>query len=54
VLSDELKDAMRKSVPLGRTGSDLDVAHAVKFLASEEAGYITGEVLKVNGGILMG
>jgi 3-oxoacyl-[acyl-carrier protein] reductase len=53
-LSDELKEAMRKSVPLGRTGSDLDVAHAVKFLASEEAGYITGEVLKVNGGILMG
>ena len=54
VLSDELKDVMRKSVPLGRTGTDLDVAHAVKFLASEEAGYITGEVLKVNGGILMG
>jgi 3-oxoacyl-[acyl-carrier protein] reductase len=54
VLSDELKEAMRKSVPLGRTGSDLDVAHAVKFLASEEASYITGEVLKVNGGILMG
>jgi 3-oxoacyl-[acyl-carrier protein] reductase len=54
VLSDELKETMRKSVPLGRTGTDLDVAHAVKFLASEEAGYITGEVLKVNGGILMG
>jgi 3-oxoacyl-[acyl-carrier protein] reductase len=54
VLSEELKDVMRKSVPLGRTGTDLDVAHAVNFLASEEAGYITGEVLKVNGGILMG
>jgi len=54
VLSEELKDAMRKSVPLGRTGTDLDVANAVKFLASEEAGYISGEVLKVNGGILMG
>ena len=54
VLSDELKETMAKSVPLGRTGTDLDVAHAVKFLASEEAGYITGEVLKVNGGILMG
>lgn len=53
-LSDELKETMRKSVPLGRTGTDLDVARAVKFLASEEAGYITGEVLKVNGGILMG
>ena len=53
-LSDELKETMRKSVPLARTGTDLDVAQAVKFLASEEAVYITGEVLKVNGGILMG
>jgi 3-oxoacyl-[acyl-carrier protein] reductase len=54
VLSDEMKEVMMKSIPLGRAGSDLDVAHAVKFLASEEADYITGEVLKVNGGILMG
>jgi len=53
-LPDELKDSMLKNIPLGRAGSDVDVAHAVKFLASEEAGYITGEVLKVNGGILMG
>ncbi|MFZ1137101.1 MAG: 3-oxoacyl-[acyl-carrier-protein] reductase [Terracidiphilus sp.] len=53
-LPEELKEKMRNSVPLGRTGTDLDVANAVKFLASEEAGYITGEVLKVNGGILMG
>jgi 3-oxoacyl-[acyl-carrier protein] reductase len=53
-LAAELKDSMLKSIPLGRTGTDMDVAHAVKFLASEEAGYITGEVLKVNGGILMG
>jgi 3-oxoacyl-[acyl-carrier protein] reductase len=54
VLPDELKEGMLKNVPLGRTGTDMDVAHAVKFLASEEAGYITGHVLKVNGGILMG
>ena len=54
VLSDELKEKMRTLVPLGRTGTDMEVAYAVKFLASEEAGYITGEVLKVNGGILMG
>ena len=54
VLSAELKEAMMRNVPLGRAGTDLEVAHAVKFLASEEAGYITGEVLKVNGGILMG
>jgi 3-oxoacyl-[acyl-carrier protein] reductase len=54
VLSAELKEGLLKNIPLGRSGSGLDVAHAVKFLASEEAGYITGEVLKVNGGILMG
>ena len=54
VLPDDLKEKMKTMVPLGRTGTDMEVAHAVKFLASEEAGYITGEVLKVNGGILMG
>jgi 3-oxoacyl-[acyl-carrier protein] reductase len=54
VLPAELKESMVKNIPLGHAGTDLDVAHAVKFLASEEAGYITGEVLKVNGGILMG
>ena len=53
-LSPELKENIRKNIPLGHGGTDLDVAHAVKFLASEEAGYITGEVLKINGGILMG
>jgi 3-oxoacyl-[acyl-carrier protein] reductase len=53
-LPDELKESMVKNIPLGRAGTDVDVAHAVRFLASEEAGYITGEVLKVNGGILMG
>jgi 3-oxoacyl-[acyl-carrier protein] reductase len=54
VLSAELKERSLKNVPLGRAGSDLDVANAVKFLASEEAGYVTGHVLNVNGGILMG
>ena len=54
VLTPELKEGMLKNIPLGRAGTDMEVAHAVKFLASEEAGYITGEVLKVNGGILMG
>jgi 3-oxoacyl-[acyl-carrier protein] reductase len=53
-LPEELKEGMLKNIPLGRTGTDLDVAHAVEFLASDEAGYITGQVLKVNGGILMG
>jgi 3-oxoacyl-[acyl-carrier protein] reductase len=54
VLPTELKENILKNIPLGRAGSDLDVAHAVKFLASEEAGYVTGHVLNVNGGILMG
>ncbi len=54
VLSDDFKKEALKMIPLGRTGTDLDVAHAVHFLASEEAGYITGTVLKVNGGMLMG
>ena len=53
-LSTEVKEAMLKNVPLGRAGLDSDVAHAVCFLASEEAAYITGHVLNVNGGMLMG
>jgi 3-oxoacyl-[acyl-carrier protein] reductase len=53
-LSPELKAKVNEMIPLGRAGSDMDVAHAVRFLASEEAGYITGHVLKVNGGMLMG
>src|SRR5512135_55792 len=53
-LSTEVKEAMLKNVPLARAGADSDVAHAVRFLASEEAGYITGHVLNVNGGMLMG
>jgi 3-oxoacyl-[acyl-carrier protein] reductase len=52
-LSDDLRQQVVKMVPLGRPGSDMDVAHAVRFLASEEAGYITGQVLGVNGGMLM-
>jgi 3-oxoacyl-[acyl-carrier protein] reductase len=50
----ELKEAGLKAVPLGRIGTPEDVAGAVKFLASEEASYITGHVLNVNGGMLMG
>lgn len=53
-LSAELKTKVHEMIPLGRAGSDMDIAHAVRFLASEEAGYITGHVLKVNGGMLMG
>ena len=53
-LSDDLKAKVNEMIPLGRAGTDMEVAHAVRFLASEEAGYITGHVLKVNGGMLMG
>jgi len=53
VLSDELKSAMLARIPLKRLGSPEDVAAAVRFLASEEAGYITGHVLDVNGGMYM-
>ena len=53
-LSEDLKSKVNQMIPLGHAGSDMDVAYAVRFLASEEAGYITGHVLKVNGGMLMG
>jgi 3-oxoacyl-[acyl-carrier protein] reductase len=50
----ELKEAGLKMVPLGRIGTPEDVAAAVRFLASDEASYITGHVLNINGGMLMG
>jgi 3-oxoacyl-[acyl-carrier protein] reductase len=52
-LSQELKDKMLANIPLKRIGRPEDVAAAVRFLASEEAGYITGHVLDVNGGLYM-
>src|ERR1700691_2487072 len=52
-LTQELKEKMLANVPLKRLGRPEDVAAAVRFLASEEAGYITGHVLDVNGGIYM-
>jgi 3-oxoacyl-[acyl-carrier protein] reductase len=53
-LSDELRQTATKMIPLGRVGTPDEVANAVAFLASEEAAYITGHVLNVNGGMLMG
>jgi 3-oxoacyl-[acyl-carrier protein] reductase len=53
-LLQEVKDAMLERIPLGRMGTDREVAAAVVFLASAEAAYITGAVLDVNGGMRMG
>jgi len=53
-LGDEFKQNSAKQIPLGRVGTPADVASAVAFLASDEASYITGHVLDVNGGMLMG
>ncbi|HUM06631.1 MAG TPA: 3-oxoacyl-[acyl-carrier-protein] reductase [Terriglobales bacterium] len=54
VLGDEFKQNAIKMIPLGRVGKPEDVAGAVCFLASEKASYVTGHVLNVNGGMLMG
>src|SRR5256714_9218829 len=51
VLTNEVKDQLKTRIPLGRMGSARDVAAAIVFLASDEAGYITGHVLDVNGGM---
>jgi 3-oxoacyl-[acyl-carrier protein] reductase len=53
-LPDDVKQTGLKLIPLGRIGTPEDVANAVAFLASEESSYITGHVLNVNGGMLMG
>ena len=52
-LDEKQRQALLTHIPLGRPGSDQDVAHAVAFLASPQAAYITGHVLDVNGGLFM-
>src|SRR5262245_11044245 len=52
-LNEAARNAMLEQIPLKRPGADLDVAYAVAFLASDEAGYITGQVINVNGGMYM-
>jgi len=54
VLGADFKENAAKQIPLGRVGAPADVANAVAFLGSDEASYITGHVLSVNGGLLMG
>jgi 3-oxoacyl-[acyl-carrier protein] reductase len=53
-LSDTVKQALLERIPLGRMGTDAEIAAAIVFLASDEAAYITGAVLDVNGGLRMG
>lgn len=54
VLDEKQRAAMLTQIPLNRPGTDEDIASAVRFLASDEAAYITGHVLDVNGGLYMG
>src|SRR2546423_9916099 len=53
-LNPEMREAVIKMVPLGRPGRDMEIANVVKFLASDDSSYITGQVIGVNGGMLMG
>src|SRR5262249_13586140 len=50
-MTPEMKEQILKAIPLGRTGSARDVAAACVYLASDEAAYVTGQVLRVNGGM---
>ncbi len=53
VLKDEVKEEIAKTIPLKRMGTPQDVANVVKFLASEDSSYITGQVINIDGGMLM-
>jgi len=52
-LTEQVREKLLERIPLGRMGTDREVAVAVRFLASDEAGYITGQVLHINGGLYM-
>ena len=52
-LTEETKDSMLKSIPLGYLGEASDVAHVIKFLVSDDARYLTGQVLNIDGGMVM-
>lgn len=53
VLKDEIKQDIQKNIPLKRIGTPQDVANVVNFLASEDSSYITGQVINIDGGMLM-
>ena len=53
ILTDDVKAKMLANIPMGKLGTPADVANAVSFLASDSAAYVTGQVISVNGGMLM-
>jgi 3-oxoacyl-[acyl-carrier protein] reductase len=53
ILTDEVKAELLKRVPIGSMGTSEDIAAAVVYLASQEAGYLTGATLHINGGMAM-
>ena len=53
ILKEEVKEEIGKNIPLKRIGTPKDVPNVVKFLASDESSYITGQVINVDGGMLM-
>jgi 3-oxoacyl-[acyl-carrier protein] reductase len=53
-MPDKILEGMKARTPLGRMGQPEDIANAYLFLASDEAGFISGEVLRVDGGIVIG
>jgi 3-oxoacyl-[acyl-carrier protein] reductase len=53
VLTDEQKTALLSRVPIGKLGEAQEIANVVAFLASDEAGYITGQTININGGMIM-
>ncbi len=52
-MNEQIKEEIIKKIPLGRTGAPEEIAHAIAYLASDRASYITGETLNVNGGMMM-
>ena len=53
VLSDAVKENINSQIPLNRMGSPKEIAKVVKFLASEDSSYITGQVINIDGGMVM-
>lgn len=53
VLSDKIKEGIKEQIPLGKLGNTEDVANLVRFLSSSESSYITGQVIHVDGGMLI-